>query len=147
MITRWCLFLAAFALGLGAALPPVHAAVEQFLDPAGGFHAIQSQSKKSLPALSNTVTTIKACAGNLGTIICGNTNASMEYLQLFDVASTVTLGTTPPDWIIPISSSNTGGLILVVGLNFANAIKVAATTTATGSLAPATALDCSAGYN
>ena len=147
MITRWCLFLVAFGLGLGVALPRARAEVQGYLDPAGGFHAVQSQTKKALPALSTTVTTIKASAGNLGSIICGNTNAAMEYLQLFDVAGTVTLGTTPPDWIVPIPSTNVGGVILVVGLNFANAIKVAATTTATGSTAPGTALDCSAGYD
>jgi hypothetical protein len=146
-MNRFFLFLAAFAFVLGVALPHAHAEVQGYVDPAGGFHAIQSLTKKALPALSTTVTTIKTAGGNLGAIICANTNAVMGYVQLFDVAGTVTLGTTPPDWFVPVPPTNVGGIILVVGLNFANAIKAAATTTATGSTALGTALDCSAGYN
>lgn len=147
-MNRFLLFAAAFAFGLGVALPQARAEVLQLYDQALGVHALQTQAKKALPALSTTVTAVKSTGpARLNALICGNTNASMEYVQVFDVAGTVTLGTTPPDWIIPIPATNSGGLILIYGLDFVNAIKVAATTSATGSTAPGTALDCSVGYN
>lgn len=106
---------------------------------------------KRLSALSTTVTGIKAsAAGQLMMLQCGNTNASEEYVQLFDVATTggVTLGTTAPTLSVPIAATTTGGFTLsITGLQFANGIQVAATTTATGSTAPATALDCNAAFN
>ena len=106
---------------------------------------------KRLSALSTTVTAIKSSAGGqLIMLQCGNTNTSEEYVQVFDVATAggVTLGTTTPTLSIPVAASNTGGLaISTIGIQFANGIQVAATTTATGSSAPATALDCNAAYN
>ncbi len=106
---------------------------------------------KRLSALSTTVTAVKSsAAGQLGMIQCGNTNASQGYVQIFDVATAggVTLGTTVPNLSIPIAATNTGGYTLSLqGMQFANGIQVAATTTATGSTALGTALDCNAGFN
>lgn len=106
---------------------------------------------KLLNALSTTVTAIKSsAAGQLGLLQCGNTNASEGYVQVFDVATAgaVTLGTTTPKLSIPIAATNTGGWALpLVGMQFANGIQVAATTTATGLTALGTALDCNAAFN
>lgn len=98
-------------------------------------------------ALSTTVATIKASAGELGTYNCANTNSTFAYIQVFDVSGTVTLGTTAYNYLIPLPPSSAGNVEWANGIHFANAIKVAATTTATGSTALTTALDCSFGFN
>jgi len=94
-------------------------------------------------AISTTVVTGKSSAGELGMAYCYNPGSSGAYLQIFDAASP-TLGSTAPAMSIGIGAGVSGGFALSdPGVNFANAIKFAATTTATGSSAPASALDCS----
>jgi hypothetical protein len=101
-----------------------------------------------LSALSTTVTAIKASAGGLYMLQCGNTNASEQYVQIFNVASGgVTLGTTTPTLSVPIGATTTGGFALSMPMTFGTAMSAAATTTATGSTAPGTALDCNVGFN
>jgi hypothetical protein len=102
-----------------------------------------------LNALSTTVKPIKASPGQLGLLHCWNPNATVEYVQVFNVASgSVTLGTTVPVQSFGIPPTNaTGYTLSLQGLQFGTAISVAATTTATGLTAPGTALDCNAGYN
>jgi hypothetical protein len=80
-------------------------------------------------------------------LYCYNPNVAVAYVQVFDVSGTVTLGTTSPgggSWAVP--PTNNGGFATDVGIDFANAIKVAATTTATGPTAPGVPLDCNAVY-
>ena len=94
-----------------------------------------------------SATTIKSAAGQLGSIYCGNPNASVEYVQLFNTSSP-TVGSTAPtqSYMIPASSF----LNLTFGnpgLNFSTAISIAATTTYNGSTAPGTGLICNEGYN
>lgn len=102
-----------------------------------------------LNALSNSAVAIKAAAGQLFMLQCGNTNASEEYVQIYNVASgSVTVGTTASAISIPIAATSTGGFALsLVGMQFGTAISAAATTSATGGSAPSTALDCNVGYN
>lgn len=97
-------------------------------------------------ALSTTVKSIKASAGTLGSYYCWNPNAAVAYVQIFD-ASSVTLGTTVPKWSIGIPPTGAANLEMAVGLHFGTAIQVAATTTATGLTANASALDCNFGFN
>lgn len=97
-------------------------------------------------ALSTTVKSIKASAGELGGYYCWNPNTTVEYVQIFDAAS-VTLGTTTPKWSIGIPPGSAANLELSQGIHFATAIQAAATTTATGSSAPTTALDCNFAFN
>lgn len=99
-------------------------------------------------ALTNTVVTNKGTAGVLGGYHCFNPAAATTYLQIFDVASatTVTLGTTVPDLSFGIPAGGGGNLEWANGVAFTLGTKVAATTTATGSTAPATALDCNFFY-
>lgn len=93
-------------------------------------------------ALSTTVVTVTGSAGVLTGYYCGNPDASNNtYVQIFDISGTVTLGTSTPKWSIMIPKGGAANLSMV-DMAFANAIKVAATTTATGSTAPATAVDC-----
>jgi hypothetical protein len=149
---------ALLALGAAALLIPARA---QQVDP--GIAAIVAALKGTLtttttpaagngwtPFLANglttTVTTVKSSAGELGAYHCLNPNIASAYVQIFDTSGAVTLGTTVPvlSLGIPASSSGPGGgnLEWTVGIHFANAIKVAVTTTAIGSTAPSTALDC-----
>jgi len=105
-----------------------------------------------LPILSNglstTVKTIKNQSGTLGGYFCYNPNASVvAYIQFFDVAGTVTLGTTLPIKSIGIPAASAGNLEWMMGVHFSNAIKVAATTTATGSTALGSAVDCNFDIN
>jgi hypothetical protein len=105
---------------------------------------------KLLNALSTTVVSVKSSAGQLGMLYCYNPNSVQAYVQVFNVASgSVTLGTTSPTGgSYPIAPTSTGGLAMSsIGIQFSTAISVAATTTATGSTALTTAIDCNAAYN
>lgn len=95
-------------------------------------------------ALSNTAVTVVASAKTLDSYYLHNPNTAKAYVQLFDAAS-VTVGTTVPKWSICVPPESAANLANV-NLGFSNSIKVAATTTPTGSTAPSTALDCNFGY-
>lgn len=105
-------------------------------------------SKVKYAAQTTTVQTVKGTAGKLNGYFVYNPNASVAYVQLFDVATatTVTLGTTAPDVVIGIPASSAANLLDAGGVDFANGIKLACTTTATGSTAPGTGLDLSVFY-
>lgn len=70
-------------------------------------------------------------------------------MQFFNLsASGVTLGTSVPLISVPIAPTATGGFALAgPGTSFNVGISIAATTTATGSTAPATAPDCNVAFN
>lgn len=104
---------------------------------------------KSVPALTNTVTGVKAsAAGTMGGYQIGNPNSTVTYIQVFDLATTgaVTLGTTTPTYVFSIPGNGTatvgggGNVEFSKGINHANGIQVAATTTPTGSTAPTNSL-------
>jgi hypothetical protein len=95
---------------------------------------------------STTVTTVKSSAGELGAYHCLNPNSSAAYVQIFDTVGSVTLGTTTPVLSLGIPASDGGNLEWGMGIHFAHAIQVAVTTTATGSTAPGTAVDCNFAY-
>lgn len=95
--------------------------------------------------VTNSSVTVKASAGQLGFAICDNNNAALTYLQLFD-ATSPSVGTNVGT--IPLPPNLTGGFtISLVGLQFSNSIKVAATTAPGGSTAPGTTINCTFGYN
>ena len=102
-------------------------------------------------ALSTTVEAIKASAGELGNILCYNPNATVAYVQVFNVAAaSVTLGSTAPNYIVSVPATSNGGYSGLPGghgMAFGTAISFAATTTPTGSTAPGTGLTCSYGFN
>lgn len=95
-------------------------------------------------ALSTTVVSVKSSAGQFGGFYCYNPAAAVTYVQVFNTASgSVTLGTTTPSLSLGVPAG--GGAVheFANGIsNFGTAISVAATTTATGSSAPASAIDC-----
>lgn len=97
--------------------------------------------------LTNTASSvISSQAATLKSYYCYNPNATVAYVQIFDVATAgaVTVGTTTPKWSIGIPATSAANLR--INLSFASGIQVAATTTATGSTAPGTALDCNFSY-
>jgi hypothetical protein len=106
-----------------------------------------------LAALTNTAVVIKGSStsgGQLGKLYCANTNSTMAYVQVFNVAAaSVTVGTTAS---IPygIPANGTAGYVMdLVGDQYSNTagFSIAATTTATGGTALGTALDCNVSYN
>jgi hypothetical protein len=101
-------------------------------------------------SLATTVTAIKASPGWLGKMLCNNPNPSVAYVQVFNIAAgAVTLGSSLPVDIVPVppNSLNGGFALPFPGERFSTAISLAATTTPTGSTAPASALTCAYGYN
>ncbi len=90
--------------------------------------------------LTNTVQTVKGSFGALRILQCYNPNASVAYVQVFDTTAAVTLGTTVPalSFGFPATSSTP----IAANMSFLKGLKIAATTTAKGSTAPGSALDC-----
>lgn len=111
--------------------------------------AVGGSTPSLAAALSTTVTAIKASAGSLYLVQCYNPNATVAYAQVFNIASgSVTLGTSTPLLSVPIPATSNGGFAMsTVPVAFGTAMSWAATTTATGSTAPGTALTCNAAYN
>lgn len=99
-------------------------------------------------ALTNTAVAIKASAGSVFMVNCYNPNASVAYIQVFNVAAgSVTVGTTAPSRYFGIPPGLNGGFANSLGAAFTIAISWAATTTPTGGTGPGTSLVCDAEYN
>jgi hypothetical protein len=96
-------------------------------------------------ALTNSAQTIRSSGGGFESFSCYNPNSSVSYVQVFDISGSVTLGTSTPKLSFGIPANQSWGLV-DLAIVFANAIKVAATTTAAGSTAPTNALVCNFGY-
>jgi hypothetical protein len=95
----------------------------------------------SQTALSNTKTEIKATAGTFGGYMLDNPNATLVYVQVWNLpAASVTVGTTAPTYTIPIPPGAGANLEISNGIKHDTGITIAATTTPTGSTAAATAL-------
>ncbi|HKT72604.1 MAG TPA: hypothetical protein VJQ47_06910 [Steroidobacteraceae bacterium] len=108
-----------------------------------GWSKFSTPKNNSNTALTNTVVSVKAsAAGEMGGYIVYNPNASVAYIQVFDVATAggVTLGTTRPDMVIPVPPTSGANLEFANGVSFANGIQIAATTTDSGSTALGTGL-------
>lgn len=99
---------------------------------------------KILNALTNSGVAVKASAGQVYNFYCYNPNASVGYFQIYNAASIT--GTPLLSFGIPATSS-AGLTISLVGVQFSTAIEVQAATTATGSTALGSAMDCNIGYN
>lgn len=98
-------------------------------------------------ALTNSAVAIKATGGTVGKTLCYNPNATIAYVQLFNLAAaSVTVGTTSPLESVPIPPTLNGGFASPIGDLFSTAISAAATTTPTGGSAPSTALTCNFAY-
>lgn len=100
-------------------------------------------------ALAATKAQIKGTAGAFGGYVnLYNPNTAVTFIQVFNKASaSVTVGSTAPDFVITLpglaTASGTGtdrNLEITCGILMGTGITVAATTTATGSSAPANAV-------
>ena len=103
---------------------------------ASGGWSVSSQTN-----LTSTATASSA-AGKVGGYMFFNPNAGTAYVQVFDTTGTVTLGTTTPTLVIPIPGGAAANLELTNGIAIASGIKLAATTTATGSTLVSSGLTC-----
>lgn len=136
------LTIAIVALGLAAASMIVE-------DRTIHLQAQNQQTKAAgirRSAVTNTSNTVVGTGVIVDGIHCLNTNAAVTYLQMFNAATatTVTPGTTVPDLSFGIPSNATDPQLQLMGTNFwfGNGVKIIATTTATGAVAPGTAIDC-----
>ena len=93
---------------------------------------------------NNTVQVIKATFGQLYSYYLDNSaNAATTYFQFFNLAAgSVTLGTTPSLFCIPVPAGSAANLSMSMGWTFTVGMSFAATTTYNGSTAPASAVDC-----
>jgi hypothetical protein len=109
-------------------------------------------------AMGSSPDAVSSSAATLYFIVVDNSlSAQSVYVQMFDAASGVTVGTTPANAIIfvPGSASLAPGSSIVTciymtaatpGLSFSNGILAAATTTPSGSTSPAVNVDVKIGY-
>lgn len=99
-------------------------------------------------ALTNTAVAIKTSAAGWYGGEFYNPNATVEYIQIYNVAQgSVTVGTTAPTRTFAIPSLVTLVIHKPVPTAFGTAFTMAATTTATGGTAPATALSVAVDYD
>lgn len=104
-------------------------------------------------ALAATVVAIKTTGGKLFGVSASNGGTVSAWLQFFDVtAADVTIGTTAPKFSIPIVKGASATDVAALsdmwpdGVDFQNAISVAATTDADGSTGTSVALDANFFY-
>ncbi len=150
MKTKLLLILLAIApMSSGAkAQEQVSGCVESFTDGSSGARTCSPWMLRVLNGLGDTVTQVKNSAGQLGTVYCYNSGASVAYLQIFDMATPdgVTLGVTMPKLSLAVPSTLVSGLgPTFVGVEFLNGIQVAATTTVNGIGAGTATMDCNVG--
>ncbi len=93
-----------------------------------------------------TVSTISAISGAFGGYMISNENDAFIYLQVFDTTGAVNVGTTTPSMVFGIPPTASANVEFTNGIRVSNGIKVACTTTATGSSAPSTGLDMTVLY-
>lgn len=85
------------------------------------------------------VAEVKDGPGVLLSINVENGNAAEKnYIQFFDVATgtTVTPGTTVPDFVIPLGATGVSRITFAKGIAFANGLKYIVATTPTGGTGP-----------
>lgn len=96
----------------------------------------QTSGGLGLP-FSASVTTkaqVKGSAGQLYAVWALNNTAAIAYIQVFNLASaSVTLGTTTPDYVLPLPASSGATIALDLGCAHGTGITVACTTTRGGS--------------
>lgn len=98
------------------------------------------------------VAVVSSSSGKFGGYMLMNLNSTPIYLQCFDTVGSVTLGSTPPTFVIPIPANGSASLGLAANLELANGIKlsnglkIAATTTSKGNTTASTGVTGSIWY-
>ena len=110
------------------------------------FEIVGDGLTRATSSLTTTVTAIKTSAGNLYCVrlTSGASAAADAFVQIFNATvANVTLGTTLPDLVFKVPATETAVFLMVPGDDdnnlFDTAMSMAATTTATGNTALATA--------
>jgi len=100
-------------------------------------------------SVTNVVELMYTGQAALTKIAVDNTDVAKVYLQVFDAAAVtdVTIGTTVPDYVIPVLASSRQNDDHVQGLMFKKGICYASTTTAAGAIAPGAVSAISAAYS
>jgi hypothetical protein len=133
--------------GSGDCLPEVY--VQNTLNkgpaiPANSSPVVPSTwIAKIANALTNSGVAVKASAGQFGGVQCYNPNATVAYVQIYNATSI----TGTPVQSYGIAPTATGGVSITGGLAMSTGIEIQAATTATGSSAPSSAMDCNVWYN
>lgn len=114
---------------------------------SGGWSVYSAPGGIGNPALTNSSVSIKGSAGNIAGYVFDNSgNTQKTYVQLFD-ATSVSIGTSVPKIVVPLAP---GGFweekFGDAGVSFTTGIMAAATTTPTGSAAPAAAIPATIYY-
>ncbi len=118
----------------------------QYITPSASTGSIGASIYNN-NALSSTKQAVNASAGNLYGYHIYNPNASVVYVQVWNVASaSVTVGTTAPTMVLVIPALGWADAPPSLPIDFKTALTIAATTTATGSTAPGTAIICNIWY-
>lgn len=94
----------------------------------------------------NTAQQVKGSAGSLYFLEVSNPNPTGAFIQLYDEAGAITVGTTTPKLSLFVPGNGAMDKTFTVPVAFANSIKYACTTTATGAGDPTTGLVVNAGY-
>lgn len=128
---------------LGSPMQATGGTVSTAANISGGSSVYAAVGGTGNALLTNTKIAVKASAGNIYGVMFLNKGGADAYVQIFNALSAgVTLGTTPPllsVWVPPGGAWEekfTGEAKLSLGTG----ITVAATTTSTGSTAPATGI-------
>lgn len=111
------------------------------VDGSGVTQPVSLAANGTLPYSASVNATKAQVKGSAGTVFGWsilNTTSAIAYCQVFDKASaSVTVGTTAPDYVIPIPANSTTGagsnIFSEKGWSHANGITIACTTTRTGS--------------
>jgi len=97
---------------------------------------------------NNTAQTLNVGRTHLHKIIVENPNSATAYVQIFDaLAADVTVGTTTPDYVIPVLGNSGTVDDYIPSLRFKTGVTYACTTTPTGNTDPTTGLVLSATYS
>lgn len=110
---------------------------------AGGTSTYSAQGGTSAALLTNSAITVKNTPGFLYGVDFINLGTVAAFVQIFDLATTVTPGTTVPKlskWV-PAGGAWEEKFCAGGQIAFANGIQMLATTTPTGNTAPATGIN------
>jgi hypothetical protein len=81
-------------------------------------------------ANTNGAIVVKNTSGTLYVVDIDNTAlAAIIYVKLYDLATTVTVGTTVPDWVFKVAASVRKSYVIPGGAALANGLQVATVTT------------------
>lgn len=109
---------------------------------SNGLSVFNATSSDGATALTNSAQAIKASAGQIYGWFIFNPNSSAQFVQIYNVAAaSVTVGTTPPLFMLTIPAVSAANVEFTNGIAFSTAMSCAATATAGGNGAPSSAID------